>query len=80
MHLLMCVGYGDWVGGRPPRTVCRNGGPVSPAVGTGPYPRTFPPFFRPAVDWFAGWARRSILQQACGEQVGFSTSALYGTG
>jgi len=33
----MCVGYGDRVDGRPPRTVCRNGGPVSPAVGTGPY-------------------------------------------
>jgi len=33
--------------GRLPRTVCRNGGPVLPAVGTGPYPLHFP---RPFLD------------------------------
>jgi hypothetical protein len=38
MHLSTCVVYGDRVDGRPPRTVCRNGGPVSPAVGTGTGP------------------------------------------
>jgi hypothetical protein len=38
VRLSTCVGYGYRVDGRPPRTVCLNGGPVSPAVGTGTGP------------------------------------------
>jgi hypothetical protein len=38
------LGYGGWVGGRQPRTVCCNGGPVSPAVGPVPPTRMFFPY------------------------------------
>jgi hypothetical protein len=37
--------------GRLPRTVCHNGGPVSPAVGTGPYPSHVPSLFGSTVRW-----------------------------
>ena len=61
VHPSTRVGYRGRVVGRPPRTVCRNGGTGLARSGTGPYP-----FFElPRMDVLY-WIR-SILKQACGE-------------
>ena len=67
MHLSMCVGYGDWVGGRPPRTVCRNGGAGLARSGD----RSLSPFFGLRRMDALTEPVKSILEQACGEHVDY---------
>jgi hypothetical protein len=67
MHLSMCVGYGDRVGGRPPRTVCRNGGAGLARSGD----RSLSPFFGLRRMDALTEPVESILEQACGEQMDY---------